>query len=166
MDLKFSPASQLEQGNRVEQEQLVMRMSSKADAFYEVLFLHLFTTPGGQFRISTRWGSKPHWAQPPGAMSAPHFHHSHVDFYDWMIPSGPVSRFFAVGRWIDKIFASFHDRFEGQLRNSLNTAKSIEILNTHTHTHRNLCNCSSNILSLLTSRINFLHNLEGQKNCI
>ena len=140
-----------------------MRMSSKADVFYEVFFLHLFTTPGGQFRISTRWGSKPHWAQPPGAMSAPHFHHSHVDFYDWMIPSGPVSRFFAVGRWIDKIFASFHDRFEGQLRNSLNTAKSIEILNTHTHTHRNVCNCSSNILSLLTSRINFLHNLEGQK---
>ena len=58
VDLKFSPASQLEQGNRVEQEQLVMRMSSKADAFYEVFFLHLFTTPGGQFRISTRWGSR------------------------------------------------------------------------------------------------------------
>lgn len=145
VDVKFSPASPLEQGNKVRESK-----PGHAKVIKSVLFTSQVDNSGYQLD-----GGRNHIGLNPLVRC---LHHISIT---------PMSTS-TIGWSLQDLFLALLQLADGstkyltgfiiQLQNSLNTATSISYL-THT-----TCVTVHHSLSLLTSRINFLHNLGGRKN--
>lgn len=128
VDVKFSPASPLEQENRV-------RESKPGHAKVIKSVLSTSQVDNSRYQLD---GGQNHIGLNPLVQCLHHI--SITPMSTSTIGWSLQDLFLDVLQLADgstKCLAGFHDRFEGQLRNYLNTAKSIYI------THTNLCDCSS-----------------------